>query len=236
MKTVLKYESPQIIGWLESSIEYSRIKSNSLKISNFLPKFDHYIGIVWKIGIIRNFPFKSFISEATTVDEINNNVNIWNTYPQIYQNSENGFTEINRKKLFKMFNIQYHEYKNDFNLPWNSRAIRVLQRKIVEDLSILIDEINQKNELFLYWEDYYRFGIEDNLFKITKDEYLHKLEETRFDVNFYLFPENRNWCLVNLEDLGFNIFAYNSVIKNDLKSFSKIETFDLTSESEIYGQ
>ena len=231
---MLKTESTELIDWIESAIDYSNIKSNSLRISNFLPKFDHYIGITWKVGVIKDFPFEQLVSNPVTVEEINNNAKIWRSFPQIYGYSENGFKEIDTKELFKMFNIPYHEYKNDNKLPWNSRAIRILERKIIENLSTLLNEISDKNDLLLYWEDYYRYGIEDKLFKITIDEFLTELQETGFDSSLYLFPENKDWCLVNLEDLGFNIFAFNDNVKNKMKFLSEIENFKLTYESELY--
>ena len=227
-----KIELPELIDWLESAIDYYEIKGHPLKISNFLPNFDHYIGIKWKVGIIKDFPFEDIITKAESPNELNHNRRIWQKFPQIYEDSDNGFTEIESKELFNKFKIPFHEYKNDYKLPWNSRAIRVLDSEIFQSLSLIVNHLPEKDSLFLYWEDYYRYGLEDKLFKVSAEEFLSEMQETRYDASIYLFPESKNWCLINLEDLGFNIFAFNENIKTEF--LSSIENFKLTSQSEIY--
>ena len=68
-KTVQKIESPKINEWLENAIKWQNV-SRPLKVSNFLPKFDNYFGLTWKIGIIENFPFNDFINNAKSEAEI----------------------------------------------------------------------------------------------------------------------------------------------------------------------
>ncbi|OWK74502.1 hypothetical protein CBW16_03590 [Flavobacteriaceae bacterium JJC] len=233
-KIVQKIVLPELADWLESAIDYYTIKDNSLKISNFLPKFDYYVGIKWKVGIIEDFPFEDIIAKAESPNDLNSNRRIWRKFSQIYEDSDSGFTEIGSKELFEKFEIPFHEYKNDHRLPWNSRAIRVLDSKILESLSSLVNHLPEVSNLYLYWEDYYRYGLEDKLFKVSTEEFLNEIRETGYDASVYLFPESKNWCLMNLEDLGFNIFAFNENINIKIESLSSIEYFNLTYESEIY--
>jgi len=234
-KTVQKIESPKINEWLENAIKWQNV-SRPLKVSNFLPKFDNYFGLTWKIGIIENFPFNDFINNAKSEAEIKNNREIWNCHPQAFdEESEIGFVEISTKEAFIKFQIPYHDYKNDGKLPWNTRAIRILESKILESLSLILEKIPENENLIMYWEDYYRYNIEDNLFNISKEEFLKEMQDTRLDASIYLYPESKNWCLVNLEDLGFNILAFNNVIKPQMEFLTQVENFKLTEESELFG-
>ena len=219
--------------WLESSINWKKNLS-PLTISNFLPKFDNYIGLTWKVGIIQDFPFEDFINDASSELEIKSNREIWNKFPQTFQDSENGFVEIETKELFRKFDIPYHDYKNDGEFPWNTKAIKILESKILENLSQLIKKIPDNNNLTLFWKDNYRFDVNDNLFEVSKEEFLEELENTGFDASMYLYPKSKDWCLVNLEDLGFNILAFNNNIKTEMNFLSQIENFELTEESELF--
>lgn len=205
-----------------------------LRISNFLPKFDNYFGIIWKVGILENFPFQDFIEDAKSESEIKNNKLIWRNFPQVFDNSENEFKEISAEKIFEKFKIPYHDYKNDNKLPWNTRAIRTLESQIVKSLTELLIKIPENDKLTLYWEDYYRFNLEDKLFKVSKEEYLKEMRNTGFDASTYLYPESKNWCLLNLEDLGFNILAFNNNIKDQMNFLSKIENFKMSEQSELF--
>jgi hypothetical protein len=233
-KIVQKIESPEINEWLVNAINWQN-DSRPLKVSNFLPKFDNYVGLTWKIGIIENFPFSDFIANAKSEAEIKNNREIWNCHPQAFnENAESQFVEISTEEALRRFKIPYHEYKNDGKLPWNTRAIRILESKIIESLSLIVDKIPENKNLILYWEDYYRYNIEDNLFKISKEEFLKEIEDTGFDASLYLYPESKNWCLINLEDLGFNILAFNNKIKPQMQFLTEVENFKLTEESELF--
>lgn len=229
-----KITSNEINQWLDSAINWQN-DLRPLKVSNFLPKFDNYIGLTWKVGIIENFPFKDFIKDAKSEIEIKNNREIWHKFPQAFDDSsELGFTEIPTKELFEKFQIPYHDYKNDHKFPWSTRAIRVLEEKIIASLSILLNEIPESENLILYWDDYYRFDLDCSLFRVSKEEYINEMKNTRFDATAYLYPESRSWCLVNLEDLGFNILAFNNNIKEQINFLSEIENFKLTEESELF--
>jgi len=229
-----KITSNEINQWLDSAINWQN-DLRPLKVSNFLPKFDNYIGLTWKVGIIENFPFKDFIKDAKSEIEIKNNREIWHKFPQAFDDSsELGFTEIPTKKLFEKFQIPYHDYKNDGKFPWSTRAIRILESKIKETLSLILEKIPENENLIMYWEDNYRYNIEDNLFNISREEYLKEMQDTRFDASIYLYPESKNWCLVNLEDLGFNILAFNDVIKSQMEFLTQVENFKLTEESELF--
>jgi len=232
---VQKIESTEINKWLENAIDWQN-DSHPLKVSNFLPKFDNYVGLNWKLGIIENFPFNDFIENAKSQAEIKNNREIWHNFPEAFnEDSETGFVEIETEEIFRKFKIPYHDYKNDGKLPWNTRAIRILESKIKESLSLILEKIPENENLIMYWEDNYRYNIEDNLFNISKEEFLKEMQNTRFDASIYLYPESKNWCLVNLEDLGFNILAFNDVIKPQMEFLTQIENFKLTEESELFG-
>jgi hypothetical protein len=231
---VQKITSTEINQWLENAINWQN-DSHPLKISNFFPKFDNYVGLTWKVGIIENFPFEDFIASAKSQAEIKNNRLIWNNFPQTFdEDSETGFIEIRTEELFRKFKIPYHDYKNDGKLPWNTRAIKVLESKITESLSLILNKIPENENLTLYWEDYYRYNIEDNLFKVSKEEFIKEIQNTGFDASMYLYPTSKNWCLVNLEDLGFNILAFNNEIKHHMNFLSEVENFELMEESELF--
>ena len=110
----------------------------------------------------------------------------------------------------------------------------MLEEKIIASLSILLNEIPESENLILYWEDYYRFNLDCSLFRVSKEEYIDEMKNTRFDATAYLYPESRSWCLVNLEDLGFNILAFNNNIKEQINFLKEIENFKLTDESELF--
>ena len=108
-----------------------------------------------------------FIENAKSETEIKNNREIWHHYPEIFnEDSETGFVEIATEEIFRKFKIPYHDYKNDGKLPQNTRAIRLLESKIKESLSLILEKIPENENLIMYWEDNYRYNIEDNLFNI----------------------------------------------------------------------
>lgn len=227
-------ESSENNKWLENAINWQN-DSRPLKVSHFLPKFDYYFGLTWKVGIIEDFPFNDFIKNAKSQAEIKINREIWHKFPEVFnEDQETGFVEVEAKKLFRKFKIPYHHYKNDGKLPWNTKAIKTLESKIIENLSFILDIIPENENLTLYWEDYYRYNVENNLFKISKEEFLIVLQNTGFDASIYLYPESKNWCLVNLEDLGFNILAFNNEIKPQMEFLTQVENFKLTIDSELF--
>lgn len=229
-----KITSTEINEWLESAINWQN-DLRPLRVSNFIPKFDNYIGLTWKVGIIENFPFKDFIEDAKSRIEIKNNREILNKFKQTFDDSSDlGFREISKKELFGKFKIPYHDYKNDGKFPWNTRAIRILEESIKENLSKILNAIPENNNLIMYWEDYYRYNLSEKLFRVSKEEYIDVMNNTKFDSSTYLYPESKNWCLVNLEDLGFNILAFNNEISEHLHFLSEIEKFKLYEESELF--
>ena len=188
---MIEYKNSGDKKWLKSRIDMAKLK-RPIRIEHFIPPiFDNYIGITWKVGIIENFPFENFIYEATTEDEILNNRLIWNNFPQTFKDTEEGFTEIATKDLFKKFNIPFENYKNDNKFPWKTRAIKILDSKIINDVSKILDSIVDDNDLFLYWEDYYRFDMNCDFFKVSKVEFIKEFDETGFDATMYLYPENK---------------------------------------------
>ena len=60
------------------------------------------------------------------------------------------------------------------------------------------------------------------------------MQETGFDASIYLYPKSKSWCLVNLEDLGFNILAFNNEIKHQMEFLTEVENFKLSEESELF--
>ena len=36
------------------------------------------------------------------------------------------------------------------------------------------------------------------------------IDDTFRDANAYLFPDDKSWCLINLEDLNFSVIAFNN--------------------------
>lgn len=230
----MKKIDSQINNWLEDSMNWTK-NNGALKVLDFIPDFDYYIGISWKVGIVENFPFEDFIKDAKSQLDIKNNRQIWHKFPQVFDDSDEGFSEISTQQLFKKFKVPYHDYKNDHKLPWNTRAIKILENKIVENLTFLLDEIPESEELILYWEDYYRFDIDGDTFQISKDEFITELQKTGFDATMYLYPMSKKWCLINLEDLCFNILVFSTDIKNEMGFLSHIEHFELTKESDLFG-
>ena len=60
-----------------------------------------------------------------------------------------------------------------------------------------------------------------------------ELEESGYDASVYIFPNSKEWCFINLEDLGFNIIAYNNVVREKL-DFTKMETFRLSLDDILF--
>ncbi|WP_139149779.1 hypothetical protein [Flavobacterium caeni] len=122
--------------WLKNHFDWKNAP-RPLKVNAFLPEgiFDRYIGILPKVGIIEEFPFDEFISDARTEGEISVNRKIWNDFPQSFRETDEGFVEISSRQLLAKFNIPHHGYKNDYLLPNNTRAIRFLENKTKDLLS-----------------------------------------------------------------------------------------------------
>ena len=219
--------------WLTERINWQTAK-RPLRLMNFIPNsFDNYLGIIWNIEIIKDFPFQNFIENPESEEEIKNNRLIWNKFPSIFKNSYENFSEISTRELFLKFKIPYDYYKNDGKLPWHTKAIKVNFDKLNTNLWESLRGLESGEELNVYWEDYYRFELEDKYFKGSLKEFLKELEESGYDASVYIFPNNKEWCFINLEDLGFNVIAFNDIVRDKL-DFTKIEIFKLSLDDILF--
>ena len=224
LKIVRKSNNTENYLWLKNRVDWQTAK-RPLRLNNFIPNsFDNYLGIIWNVEIIKDFPFQNFIENPDTEEEIKNNRLIWNKFPSIFSNSNEDFSKISTLQLFSKFNIPYDYYKNDGMLPWHTKAIKVNFDKLNANLYESLRGLESEDILNVYWEDYYRFDLENKYFEASLKEFLTELEESGYDASVYIFPSNKDWCFINLEDLGFNILAYNNNVKDKI-DLTNLETF-----------
>lgn len=229
--------------WLTKHINWQNA-TRPLTLDNFLPPtFDNYIAILWTPGLIDNFPFDKINQPPDTIEQINTNVQVWRQF-NIFLNEENdeAYRPTTFVELSSLFGKPYNRTIIK-SLPWQSQGFKNLFKQTRQRLEIIVNALSNGTELNIYIEDYWRWAevynllpsSEDIAYKISCDEFLDLMDKTSYDANLYLYPVNKSWCLINIEDLGYNILAYNNDFTDKLNHLNLPDTFVMTYNETIFN-
>ena len=221
--------------WIANNISLENA-ARPLLLSNFLPPiFDNYIAVLGTPGLIDNFPFDKIKQPSNTIEQINTNVEIWKQF-KIYthDSSDDFYRPTTYAELSSIFNLQYDIDVIKF-LPWKTQGIKTLISETTQRLDRIVSALSIGEELNIFMEDYWRFLALDELFpysenaayKLSQNEYFDLMKRTGYDSTMYLYPTNKSWCLVNIEDLEYNILAFKNTVSDNFNNLSLKDTFRL---------
>ena len=228
--------------WLTKYINWKDVV-RPLTLKNFFPPiFDNYIAVLWTPGIIDNFPFDKIVQPPDTIEQTNNNVAVWRQF-KIFLNQENDepYRPTTFSELASLFKIT-HNRQIINSLPWQTEGIKTLFKPTRQRLEKIITALLQDNELNIYFEDYWRWASVYNLlpsdegvvYKITVSDFMDFMDKSFYDASLYLYPQSKNWCLLNLEDLGYNILAFNNNLADIVAQLNLQDTFKMRNDELLY--
>lgn len=203
--------------------------------------YDNYMAILWVPGIVENFPFEEIVQPPNTIDQINKNVRIWNKF-NVKFNSENEeiYRETSFKELSELFNIPY-DLQIIYALPWETKGIEILRSRTKQKLERIVTLLTSNEKLHLHFRDYFRWcdisidlPIDEEFTRnVSQNDFFNLMEKTLFDATLHLYPPNKKWCLINLEDYIFNILAYDNSMENKVNNLKLSDTLKLSDNHTI---
>ena len=228
-----------IITWLE--IDEERIyNSPQRRVADVLPDiFSAYTALLPAVGIIEGFPFEQINICKSTIAQINTNASIWKQYGVFSAHQTPDYKLTKFSDLAVQFGVTY-----DANvikrLEWGTQGFAVKWEQTASNLLLLLRELAQCATLNLYVVDYYRYeaievlpSSDQVVYSVTIEEFISLLSATSFDTTLYLFPDDRSWCLINVEDGDYPILGTSRELGEALGSKSSIEMFPLSPESNV---
>lgn len=228
-----------VINWL--NVDEKRIyKGSGLQVSDVLPDiFSAGVALLPAVNIIEGFPFEQIDLHDSSIAQLNFNAAIWKHYGVLSAHQTPVYTPTLFRNLAMKFDLPYdaHLLKR---LEWRKQGFAIEWAQTASNLSSMLRALCQNALLRLYVVDYYRWGIVDKLpspeqvvYFVTVEEFIGFLESTSFDATFYLFPEDRSWCLINVENGSFLMFGTNQELKISIAIQSGIEILYLNPETEL---
>lgn len=228
-----------VINWLE--IDEERIcKGSGLQVSEVLPgMFSVCIALLPAVTIIEGFPFEQIDLHNSSIAQLNTNAAIWKHYGVLSAHQTPVYTPVLFRDLAMKFDLPYdaHLLKR---LEWRKQGFAIEWAQTASNLSSMLRALSQNALLRLYVIDYYRWSVLDQLpspeqvvYSVTVEEFIGFLKSTSFDATLYLFPEDRSWCLTNVEDGSFPMLGINQELKAIIALQSGIEMLLLEPETEI---
>ncbi|UFH55847.1 hypothetical protein [Spirosoma sp. KNUC1025] len=226
--------------WLTDHIDWNTA-SRPLLLKNFFPyNFDNYLAILWTPGIIDNFPFTEIIFPPDTIEQTNKNIEIWRTFNVLDDIKDDIYTRTTFKEISKKFKIHYDRniiYKFDYS----SRGLTTLFPSTKITLERIIKSLSN-DTLNLFVEDYWRWTIvnfllpvaKDVTYNVTDEEFLKFMDDTFYDASAYFFPDDKSWCLINLEDLNFSILAFDNKHLVTVNNLNIVDSFNISPEDKLF--
>ena len=227
--------------WLTDHIDWNTA-SRPLLLKNFFPSdFDNYLAILGTPGIIDNFPFNEIVFPPNTIDQTNKNIEIWKSFNVLNDAKDNVYRPTTWKEISEKFDLLYDRSIID-KLDWSTRGITTLLSKTKPILNRIINSLTSNETVNLYVEDYWRWTSiyallpvdKEVTYKVTAEEFLKFMDDTFSDANAYLFPDDKSWCLINLEDLSFSVFAFNNKHWDIVNNLKLVDTFKLSPEDKLF--
>ncbi|RSK44574.1 hypothetical protein [Hymenobacter perfusus] len=236
---MMKYKADlTAINWLEIG-EQPVIKGGLFRVANALPDvFEAYIALLPAIGLIEGFPFDQISLKDNSIAQTNQNAAIWGEY---------GIHDAHRTPDYKP--TVFRELANQFKLPfdvtllsrldWGKRGFAIDWTRTANSLKALLNALATGNDLSLYIEDYWRWAeiheilptTDEVLYEVNAEDFLGFMTQSFFDATLYLFPEDRSWCLVNIEDCNVMIIGTDRATAAMIAKTYSLETIDLLYES-----
>ena len=215
--------------------------SRPLLLKNFFPSdYDNYLAILWTPGIIDNFPFTEIIVPPDTIEQTNKNIEIWRTFNVLNDAEDDIYRPTTFKEISKKFNMHY-DRNIIHKVDYSTRGLTTLLSRTKITLERIIKSLSN-NTLNLFVEDYWRWTTvysllpvdKDVTYKVSEEEFMKFMDDTFYDANAYLFPDDKSWCLINLEDLNFSMLAFNHKHLDTVNNLNLVDTFNLSPEDKLF--
>lgn len=215
--------------WLEDFFK-NRVPDRSLVLSSLLPSvFDRYFIIEQNYGIIDDFPFDEYPEDKEQIASLNKRHDIERQFGLFLNyDNEDLYRPVSIRELASIFNVKYSkdtvsEIKPTPGvacLPGKSRAI--FERLV----TLLVD-----GECRLYIQDAHRYPTSVKYAQkntiLSGDDYMSFVDEMGLDYCSYLFPVDRQWCLVSFEDVDNPVLTCNDKIAAQLPGIEGLEYFEI---------
>ncbi|NVO33038.1 hypothetical protein HW554_17660 [Hymenobacter sp. P5342] len=222
------------INWLKIG-EQPVTKGQIFRVANALPNvFEAYTALLPAVGHIEGFPFDQVNLKNGSIAQLNENAAIWSKY---------GIHDAHRTPSYDP--TSFRELANQFNLPydvtllnklgWGKRGFAVDWIRTANSFRSLANVLAAASPLSLYIEDYWRWGeglnilpsADDVLYDVTTDEFVEFMTQSFFDASLYLFPEDKSWCLVNVEDCSVTVIGTDKATAVRISETYPLETMPL---------
>ncbi|GAB2939994.1 hypothetical protein GCM10027048_00270 [Hymenobacter coalescens] len=230
------------VRWLNPAY-YFGPADEPLKVKHLIPvAYEQYLTLLPVVGIIADFPFGEVQPDSTAIDQINRNVAIWTQHGVYISDRTPHYQSTTFRQLAARFELPY-DMSLVNRLPWGRRGFAILEEPSAARLRTLLNGLAAATKLNLYVEDYWRWGPQmhhvlptddEVLYRVTADEFVTFLQQAMFDATAYLFPDDRSWCLVNVEDGLAPIIGLSSVAQTRMVMPAHVETMLLNPESEVF--
>ncbi|WP_400190623.1 hypothetical protein [Hymenobacter sp. B81] len=230
------------VQWLKQN-PAARAATEPLLVKHLLPERYPYIrALLPAVGIIEGFPFDQVKPDSSRIEQINRNVAIW-TQHDVYRA---GRTPVYQPTSFRQLAARFAlPYNLDLlgKLLWRTLGFATLAEPTAAVLLDLLLQLAPATTLNLYVEDSWRWGPEftpilptdeEVLYRVTAREFIDFLQQAAFDATAYLFPDARNWCLVNVEDGLCPIIGGHADTEALIAAHFRGEPLPLSAESEVF--
>ena len=208
-------EEELVVHWLQASKE--NVEKEEFWVGNVLPStFTNYTALLPAVGIIDGFPFDQIHLDNPSIAQINHNANIWTQYGIYTVHAFPTYQATRFEHLASRFGLPY-DTSITTSLDWGKQGFAIDWERTACNLRTLLQQITPGNaSLVLYALDHYRWeainilpSARNGVYYVSVDEYVEFLRQSYFDATAYLFPKDRNWCLLTVEDSNFPILAAN---------------------------
>ncbi|MCC7027968.1 MAG: hypothetical protein IT265_13475 [Saprospiraceae bacterium] len=192
-------------NWIKRFYEHRKEGETWISVSDTIPnEFDDYFLIHWNVGIVENFPFDDFPENNDTIEQTNKRIRIAREFGLFLNpNEDELFEQTTIERIAEKFKVDY-DY-NVLNKIKQTPAIKILEKPSKEDLKSMLHKLSKNESLNFFIEDIFRYPIDDKpkqeMVNVSIDEYFKWQEDFYFDYCTYLFPEDKNWCIMTSEGL-----------------------------------
>jgi hypothetical protein len=226
-------EAELIVEWLQASKE--NIENEEFRVGNLLPAtFTNYTALLPAVGIIDGFPFDQIHLHNPSIAQLNHNAYIWRQYGIYTVHATPTYQPTRFEHLASRFSLPY-DASIITSLDWRKQGFAIDWERTTSNLRALLHQVTPGDALLvLYVLDYYRWeainvlpSARNGVYHVSVDEYMEFLMQSYFDPTAYLFPKDKSWCLLTVEDGSFPILAAN------FEPESAVETLPLNPTSYV---
>lgn len=167
--------------------------------------FARYFLVPWTIGIMDNFPFDDYPASNWATADLNKQHAIERELGIFFRKDiDHLYREISRQELATRFDLPYTA--DTPALIKRSSGLAGMPDLFHRKIEHLLHQLPGRNELYLYVHDEAKYGFDngagsdDELLALDAiPDYLAFQDDTDWDTDSCLFPQDHAWCICTLE-------------------------------------